>query len=259
MDLGLAGKTALVTGGSRGIGRATALALAREGVSVCLTARGEETLEQTARDVTEHAVHGARAVVQSVDVSDEAGARRAVQAALDAFGQLDILVNNVGGSLGSGKFDTATAEQWRTVLDTNLMSAVWCSQAAVDHMRMQGHGCIVHVNSICGREYCTSAPYTAAKAAMTGLTKEMAIDLARHRIRVNGVAPGSIMFPGGSWDRRQKANPAAIQKMIDETLPWGRFGKPEEIADVVVFLCSERASWMTGATIPVDGGQGRAF
>jgi 3-oxoacyl-[acyl-carrier protein] reductase len=165
----------------------------------------------------------------------------------------------VGGSGGAGAFDQATTAQWKDVLDRNLLAAVWCSQRAVELMRERGGGCIVHINSIYGREYASSAPYTAAKAGLTALTKEMAVDLARHRIRVNGVAPGSIFFPGGSWDRRQKAQPEKVEKLLREEIPWGRFGTPEEVADVVVFLCSERASWVTGATLPVDGGQGRAF
>jgi len=163
------------------------------------------------------------------------------------------------GSGGAGSFDQATAPQWKDVMDRNLMSAVWCSQRAVELMRERGGGCIVHINSIYGREYAASAPYTAAKAGVTALTKEMAVDLARHRIRVNGVAPGSIFFPGGSWDRRQKAQPEKVEKLLREEIPWGRFGTPEEVADIVVFLCSERARWVTGATLPVDGGQGRAF
>jgi 3-oxoacyl-[acyl-carrier protein] reductase len=182
-----------------------------------------------------------------------------VDAAVRAFGAVDILVNNVGGSGGAGAFDVATPAQWTANLDRNLLSAVWCSQRAVELMRAHGGGCIVHINSIFGREYATSAPYTAAKAALMALTKEMAVDLARHRIRVNGVAPGSIFFPGGSWDKRQREQPEKVARLLREEIPWGRFGTPEEVADVVVFLCSERARWVTGATLPVDGGQGRAF
>ncbi|HEY0095345.1 MAG TPA: SDR family NAD(P)-dependent oxidoreductase, partial [Archangium sp.] len=256
MDLDLKGRAALVTGSSRGIGRAIATALAREGVRVCLSARGAEGLEATAAELR---ASGAEVVTVAGDVATLEGAAAAVDAAVRAFGALDVLVNNVGGSGGVGAFDVATAPQWKDVLDRNLLAAVWCSQHAVEHMKARGGGCIVHINSIYGREYGTSAPYTAAKAGLTALTKEMAIDLARHRIRVNGVAPGSILFPGGSWDRRRQAQPEKVEKLVREELPWGRFGTPEEVADVVVFLCSERARWVTGATLPVDGGQGRAF
>ncbi|MBU8897998.1 short-chain dehydrogenase [Corallococcus sp. H22C18031201] len=256
MDLRLNGKTALVTGSSRGIGRAIAATLAREGVRVCLTARGAEALEATAETLR---AEGAEVTQVVADVATPEGATQAVDTAVQALGGLDILVNNVGGSGGAGAFDVATPAQWTDVLNRNLLSAVWCSQRAVEVMRERGGGSIVHLNSIFGREYATSAPYTTAKSGLTALTKEMAVDLARHRIRVNGVAPGSILFPGGSWDRRQQAEPEKVARMVRDEMPWGRFGVPEEVADVVVFLCSERARWVTGVTLPVDGGQGRAF
>jgi 3-oxoacyl-[acyl-carrier protein] reductase len=251
MDLGLSQKRALVTGGSRGIGREIARCLMREGARVFITARGEETLSETKREL------GAEGA--AFDVATREGASKAVAAAVAALGGLDILVNNVGGSMGSGGFDKATAEQWASVLDANLNSAVWCSQAALEVFKASQGGAIVHVNSICGLEYCSSGPYTAAKAALTGLTKEMGIDLAKHRVRVVGVAPGSVMFPGGSWDRRAKEKPDVVQHMLKHDLPWGRFGTPEEIAEVVTFVASAKASWMTGTTVVVDGGQGRAF
>ena len=256
MDLQLSGKVALIAGASRGIGRATAFSLAREGAQLFLVARGAEDLLRTVAELRSQ-----RATVESVtgDLATEEGAARAVKSAIAAFGALDVLINNAGGSGGSGAFDVATASQWRSVLDQNLMSAVWCSQAAVAFMRDHGGGSVVHISSICGREYCTSAPYTAAKAALGGLTKEMAIDLARFGIRVNAVAPGSILFPGGSWARRQEKEPARIAEMVERELPWKRFGTPEEVADAVCFVASPRASWMSGSCVVVDGAQGRAF
>ena len=197
----------LVTGGSRGIGRAIAQVLGREGARVCLTARGREDLEATARELRSE---GLTVETLVCDVATPEGAYAAVAGAEAALGPLHALVNNVGGSQGTGTFDRASASDWQRVMDTNLMSAVWCSQVAVERMSTRGGGVIVHMNSICGLEYCSSAPYTAAKAALTGLTREMAVDLAKHRIRVVGVAPGSILFPGGSWDRRQKEQPERI-------------------------------------------------
>jgi 3-oxoacyl-[acyl-carrier protein] reductase len=261
VDLGLGGKAALVTGGSRGIGRAIALGLAREGARVAIAGRNDETLRAVLDELERlprPAGVGAHLAVNA-DVATAEGATRAVERALEGLDGLDVLVNNVGGSLGSGSFDKATTSDWARVLDTNLSSAVWCSQRAVVEMKARGRGVIVHVGSICGLEYCSSAPYVAAKAAMVGLTKEMGIDLAPYGIRVASVAPGSVLFPGGSWARRMAADPEAIQKKIRDELPFGRFGTPEEIADAVVFLASDRASWIAGTTLVVDGAQGRAF
>jgi 3-oxoacyl-[acyl-carrier protein] reductase len=254
MDLGLAGKAALVTGASRGIGLAIARGLATEGARVAIVARGTETLE---RSRSELAAAGADVRALAVDVASAEGATRAVEWAVAELGRLDVLVNNVGGSLGSGAFDRATRQEWSSVIDLNLMSAVWCSQEAVRKMIAAGGGVIVHVSSICGLDYCIGAAYTAAKAALAGLTKEMGIDLAKHGIRVVAVAPGSTMFEGGSWDRKKKTHPDMVAHMLEHELPWKRFGTPEEIADVVVFAASARAKWVTGTTLVVDGGQRR--
>ena len=255
MDLDLSGKCALVTGSSRGIGRAIAEVLVREEASVCLCARRPEDLARAAAEL------GRRGRVSAVaaDVSTREGAERAVAAALEHLGRVDILVNNAGGSRGTGPFDRADEAGWREVVDANLLSAVWTSRPAVEWMKRNGGGAIVHISSIYGREYGPSAPYVAAKAGVIALAKEMAIDLARYAIRVNSVAPGSIWVPGGTWDRRQAEDPERVEKLLRDELPWHRFGRPEEVAEVVAFVCSPRASWLSGACIPVDGAQGRAL
>ncbi len=256
MDLELEGKGAVITGGSRGIGKAIAHALAAEGARVAIIARGASDLEQAAAEI---AGSGGQVSAVRADLASEAGAQEAFEQAVRALGGVDIVVNNAGGSLGTTTFDQVDSTAWGRVLELNLMSAVHMSRAAVEHMRARGGGVIIHVGSTCGREYCTSAPYLAAKAALAGLTKEMGVDLARLGIRVVNVSPGSILFPGGSWDRRHREKPELIAKMLREDLPWGRFGAPEEVASVVVFAASKRASWVTGSTIVVDGGQGRAL
>lgn len=264
MDLELSGKAALVTGASRGLGYAIAETLLNEGASVCLCARGQADLDAavarlSSRLPSSGASTGSRVTSIRADVATEDGAKAAVEETIRALGGIDILVNNVGGSAGAGSFDAASPAQWRAVVDANLFSTVWCSQRAVEHMRAHGGGAIVHVSSISGREYASSAPYATTKSGVIALAKEMAVDLARYGIRVNSVAPGSILFPGGSWERRQRQDPARIAKMIAEELPWKRFGTPEEVGAAVAFLCSPKASWVTGACLPIDGGQGRAL
>lgn len=260
MDLGLTDKVAVVTGASRGIGRAIALALAGEGARVVLCARGSVELEATVRQARESGGVGRTmsALGVAADVTTVEGVAAVTEAAVSAHGGIDIVVNNVGGS-GARDFAATDDVDLQMVLDRNLFPALRVSRAALPHLRARGGGVIVMIASIYGREAGGGPSYNAAKAAEISLAKAMARDLAREGIRVLSVAPGSVLFPGGGWERRRQADPAGISAFVEREIPSGRFGRPEEIADVVAFLCSARAGWITGACIPVDGGQSRAF
>ncbi len=253
MDLGLAGKVALVTGSSRGIGRGIATRLVEEGADVVFCARGEEALEEAV-----NAAGGpgrAHAVVADVTTPD--GAVGVVDAAVATFGSLDIVVNNVGGS-GARTIDEVDVDDLTDVLGRNLVPALAVSRAALPALRAGG-GTIALIASIWGREGGGSPSYNVAKAAEISLAKAMATDLAKDRIRVFSVAPGSTLFPGGSWERRVRDDPEGMAAFVERELPWGRFGTVDEIADVVAFLVSPRASWVVGTCVVVDGGQSRSF
>jgi 3-oxoacyl-[acyl-carrier protein] reductase len=254
VDLGLVGKVALVTGSSRGIGRGIATRLVEEGAEVVFCARGAEALEEAVAAATGPGrAHGVVA-----DVSTEEGAAAVVDGAVSTFGGLDVVVNNVGGS-GAGTFDGLDLEDLDDVLRRNVFPAVLVSRTALPVLRARGGGVIAMVASIFGRELGGGPGYNLAKAAEISLAKTMARDLAKDSIRVFSVSPGSILFPGGSWERRQREDPEGIDAFVEREIPWGRFGTVDEIADVVAFLVSQRASWVVGTSVVVDGGQSRAF
>jgi 3-oxoacyl-[acyl-carrier protein] reductase len=255
MDLGLKGKVAMVTGASRGIGRAITLGLAAEGCHLSVCARGQEGIEQVAKEIQQL---GGEALALAVDVTNEHDTRRWVEDTQQRFGQVDILINNVGGSRPGGNL-TASSEDWKNGFALNFFSTLDLCRLVVPLMSNRKSGCVINIASIYGREWGGPMTYNAAKAAMISLSKEMARELAPHGIRVNSVAPGSILFPGGSWEKRQKDNPEMIAAFVKAELPFGRFGKPEEVADVVVFLASDRAYWVSGACINVDGCQSRSL
>jgi 3-oxoacyl-[acyl-carrier protein] reductase len=255
MDLGLKGKVAMITGASRGIGRAIALGLVAEGCQVSVCARGQEGVDTLAKDIQGR---GGTALALAVDVTNENDARRWVEETQKRFGQVDILINNVGGSRPGGNL-TASAEDWKAGFALNFFSALDLCRLVVPLMSNQKSGCVINIASVYGREWGGPMTYNAAKAAMISLSKEMARELAPQGIRVNSVAPGSILFPGGSWEKRRQDNPEMIAAFVKAELPFGRFGKPEEVADVVVFLASGRAQWVSGACINVDGCQSRSL
>jgi len=257
VDLGLTDKVAVITGSSRGLGLASARALVAEGCRVVLCARGAETLAEAALEVEAGAKRPNMIATVQADVSTEAGIELVIGRAVEVFGGVDILVNNVGRAAGSDLLGTSDAE-WQAAFDETLFPAIRASRLAVPHMKARGGGSIVMIASIWGRESGGRMTYNAVKAAEISLAKALAQQLAPANIRVNSVCPGSIMFPGGSWHKRQQSDPDFIADMIRRELPFGRFGRADEVAGVVTFLSSARASWISGASVVVDGCQGKS-
>jgi 3-oxoacyl-[acyl-carrier protein] reductase len=257
MDLGLTDKVAIVTGSSRGLGLASARALVAEGCRVCICARGEERLTEAALEVEAVARKPGMITAVQADVSTAAGVALVVERTVETFGGLDILVNNVGRAAGSDILGTTDAE-WQDAIDETLFPAIRASRLAVPHMKARGGGVILMIASIWGRESGGRMTYNAVKAAEISLAKAMAQQLAPMNIRVNSIAPGSILFPGGSWHKRQQTDPEGIAEFIKRDLPFGRLGRADEVGNVVAFLASSRASWVSGASITVDGCQSRS-
>ncbi len=246
MDFGLEGVTALVTGATRGIGLAIATALAGEGARVVVAARTEADVRQVAGQLG-----GVPAVA---DLTTEEGCR----AAMTAAGDVQVLVNNLGLRAGTSWADTGAPEMDRAMAG-NLYPAVRLSLLALPAMRRAGWGRIVVVSSLFGREAGGAPAYNAAKAAEISFVTSLGREVARDGVTVNSVAPGSILFEGGSWHRRQQADPEGIADFVRRDLPLGRFGTPEEVASVVAFLCSRPASLVNAVCWAVDGGQSRSI
>ena len=257
MDLGLKGRVAAVTGGSRGLGFYSARALAAEGARLAICARGEEGLAAAAEALR---AEGAEVLTVACDVAGEGGAAELIDAVRSRYGALDVLVNNVGGNR-RGRFEETSDQDWLDIIQLNVLSGFRAARLAIPLMREDGGGSIVFVSSVFGRE--KGGPglsiYNTTKTALISAAGIMALELAGDGIRVNTVAPGSIRFPGGSWDKRVKADPDGMRAFVRANLPLGRFGRGEEVGDVVAFLSSERASLITGACIAVDGAQGRSL
>lgn len=253
MDLGIKGKVALVTGGSRGLGRHSALALAAEGVNVAICARGEGKLNHTADELRATGVYVGAFVA---DLGDESGAAELVAKVNAELGPIDILVNNVGGSLGTSDLVNSSLDDFHMVMNANLWSAVALMKHIVPGMQERGWGRVVNISSIFGREYGGTAPYMAAKAAMIAASKHTGMAVAKDGVTVNSVAPGSILHAGGTWEKFSQNNPKeVVDEFIDRNLPMGKFGWPEPVAAAVAFLASTQADLITGACLNVDGGQ----
>ena len=254
MDLGLQGKVAIITGASRGVGKAIASGLAAEGCRLSIVARGRKALEETADNLWSSGTE-TLAIVADLTVAQDVD--RIVQATMDHFGKIDILVHNAGGAKGQNIFDTSDGD-WEEALALNLLALTRLAKLVAPIMSQQGEGRIITISSIFGRESGGRTAYNSLKAALISLTKSLARQFAPNNILVNSVAPGSLLFPGSSWDRRQQADPERIAAFVKSDLPLGRFGTPEEVAALVVFLASRQASLISGACLPVDGAQSRS-
>jgi len=209
------------------------------------------------KEVGESAGEPGKVLGVQADVSTAQGIQHVIDRAVEAFGGLDILVNNVGRAAGADLVGTSD-DEWQAAFDETLFPAIRASRLAVPHLQRRGGGAIVMIASIWGRESGGRMTYNAMKAAEISLGKSLAQQLAPHNIRVNTVAPGSILFPGGSWHRRQQSEPEAIAQFVARELPFGRFGRSDEVGAVVAFLASPRASWISGACLPVDGCQSKS-
>lgn len=247
MELGLRGRNVIVTGGSRGIGRSTALAFAREGANVAICARGEEGVRNAEAELR---ATGVKAFGATCDVADPAALAGFLDAARDALGSVHVLINNASG------FGISDDEDgWRKGFDVDVMATVRACWKVAPMIAEAGGGAILHVSTISGLSpSLMNPPYGALKAALFQHVQTLAVKLAKQKIRVNCVAPGSIEFPGGAWDAIKKNAPPLYESTV-KRIPWRRHGTPEEVANAIVFLCSDAASWVTGQTLVVDGGQ----
>ena len=249
MDLGIEGKVALVTGGTRGIGLGIAQALAREGARVAVVARTEPDVLKVAEAI--------RGLGVAADVMTEEGCNKAFAETEASLGPVEILVNNFGARAGTSWSDTGPSD-FAAAFEGNVVVSARMTQLVLPGMLERGWGRVVVISSVFGREAGGAPVYNAAKAAENSLVKSLAREVAPKGVTVNAVAPGSILWEGGGWHRRRQADPQGIAEFVRQEMPRGRFGTVDEVANVVAFVCSSQAGLLTGACINVDGGQSRS-
>lgn len=258
MDLALTNKVAFIAGASRGIGLAIARAFLREGARVVITGRNAESLSQ-AKSICKAEADPRQVLAICGDMTSRPEIDRALEETLTTFGGLDAVIANVGSGQALGGWDL-TAEDWQTVLNLNLVGSMALASASLSRLVGRGQGSLTLISSIAGIE-AINAPvtYSAAKAAVQSATKTISRLVGPHGVRVNAVAPGNILFSGGSWERRLAERREFFEQMIQTEVPLRRFGQAEEVADAVIFLASDRAAFITGACLVVDGGQTRSL
>ena len=247
------GKVAFITGGAVGFGRAFARALAAEGAAIVIADIDAPAGELLVKELESS---GQRALAVRCDVADEQQVEAAVAASVARFGGIDVLINNAGKHLMKYNQPVGVLErsELRALFEVNVIGVVNCSVACRPSMAARGGGAILMIASIWGREAGGAPGYNTSKAAEISLAKAMARDLAEDGIRVNSLAPGSILFPGGGWERRQQADPDGFAAFVKRDFPFGRMGRPEEVANLALFLCSDEAAFITGVAYPLDGG-----
>lgn len=260
MNLGLKGKAAVITGGSKGIGKAIALALAAEGAEIALSARGKAELSRTATEVEKRGV-GSLAI--PVDLTKPDGPRRLIEKTIKRFGRIDLLINNLGGPLHFKRFLELTDKEWQATLELDLMVAARMCREVIPLMQRQGGGRIVNIASTSGMEMEEKFPdYRVAKAALIALGKYLSVEFAKDKIVINTVCPGEVWTPSWEYEasilaRQSGKSPEEIQKKLKQetgaAIPLG-MGSPEEVARLVTFLASPNLTWMTGSTVRIDGG-----
>lgn len=241
-------KKVLVTGGSKGIGKGIAQAFYNEGARVGILARSEEGLKAAKEEIGDIETY-------VCDVTVDGERQNTFQRFIETFGGIDILVNNAGGSSG-GKIADTSMEEFTQAMETNYFQAVHFSKMAYEQMKERG-GAVINITSIFGKEAGGKATYNNAKAALISFTKAAGNEWIKDGVRVNSIAPGSILHPTGNWQKRIEENPEAMERFVEENIPAGRFGNVEEVADAALFLASQEARWLVGTTLTADGGQSR--